>query len=70
VSAIRVRKFCASTQFRADRVAKSGFVAPYSIQEGLARTIFFEFAENHGRSEQQATQRSRRPLERKDDRAA
>jgi hypothetical protein len=43
VSAIRVRKFCASTQFRADRVAESGFVAPFSLQEGLARAIALEF---------------------------
>jgi nucleoside-diphosphate-sugar epimerase len=43
ISAIRVRKFCESTQFRADRVAESGFIAPYSLSEGLARTIQFEF---------------------------
>jgi GlcNAc-P-P-Und epimerase len=43
ISAIRVRKFCESTQFRADRVRQSGFVAPYSLREGLARTIRHEF---------------------------
>lgn len=43
ISEIRVRKFCESTQFRADRVAESGFVAPYSLSEGLARTIQSEF---------------------------
>jgi hypothetical protein len=43
ISAIRVRKFCESTQFRADRAAESGFVAPYSLGEGLTRTIQFEF---------------------------
>jgi nucleoside-diphosphate-sugar epimerase len=43
ISAIRVRKFCESTQFRADRAAESGFKAPYSLSEGLARTIQFEF---------------------------
>jgi nucleoside-diphosphate-sugar epimerase len=43
ISAIRVRKFCESTQFLADRVVQSGFVPPYSLREGLARTIQFEF---------------------------
>jgi GlcNAc-P-P-Und epimerase len=43
ISAIRVRKFCESTQFRADRVRQSGFVAPYTLKEALARTIQYEF---------------------------
>ena len=43
ISAIRVKKFCESTQFLADRVAQSGFVPPYTLQEGLARTIQHEF---------------------------
>jgi hypothetical protein len=43
ISAIRVRKFCESTQFRAERVKETGFVPPYSLSEGLARTIQFEF---------------------------
>lgn len=45
ISAIRVKKFCESTQFLADRVAQSGFVPPYTLQEGLARTIQHEFVE-------------------------
>ena len=44
ISAIRVRKFCESTQFRADRAFESGFSAPYSLGDGLARTIQFEFS--------------------------
>jgi len=43
ISAIRIRKFCESTQFRVDRVAQTGFVRPYSLSEGLARTIESEF---------------------------
>jgi nucleoside-diphosphate-sugar epimerase len=43
ISAIRVRKFCESTQFRAECVKETGFVPPYSLSEGLARTIQFEF---------------------------
>jgi nucleoside-diphosphate-sugar epimerase len=43
ISAIRVRKFCESTQFRAERVAQSGFTPPFSLADGLARTIQSEF---------------------------
>lgn len=43
ISAIRVREFCESTQFKADRVAQWGFKAPYTLAEGLARTVEAEF---------------------------
>jgi nucleoside-diphosphate-sugar epimerase len=43
VSAVRVSKFCASTQFVAELAGQSGFSPPYSLREGLARTIQFEF---------------------------
>ena len=43
ISAIRVRKFCESTRFVANRIDESGFVRPYSLREGLERTIRFEF---------------------------
>jgi nucleoside-diphosphate-sugar epimerase len=43
VSAIRVRKFCETTQFLADRVSASGFVRPYSLSDALLRTIQYEF---------------------------
>lgn len=43
ISAIRIRKFCENTQFRAGRITSSGFQPPYSLSEGLARTIQFEF---------------------------
>ena len=43
ISAIRVRKFCETTQFEASRVTKWGFVPPYSLAEGLSRTVDFEF---------------------------
>jgi nucleoside-diphosphate-sugar epimerase len=42
ISAVRVRKFCETTQFRADRVRESGFHPPYSLQDALTRTIQFE----------------------------
>lgn len=44
ISAIRVRKFCESTQFIADRARESGFAPPCSLREGLKRTLEFEFA--------------------------
>lgn len=43
ISAIRVRKFCEATQFKADRVAQWGFKPPYTLAEGLARTVEAEF---------------------------
>jgi GlcNAc-P-P-Und epimerase len=43
ISSVRVKKFCASTQFDATKVQQSGFKAPYTLQEGLRRTLEFEF---------------------------
>lgn len=43
ISAIRVRKFCESTQFKADRIADAGFVPPFTLAQGLAGTIQHEF---------------------------
>ena len=43
VSSVRVKKFCAVTQFDSSKAMSSGFVPPYTLQEGLARTLEFEF---------------------------
>jgi len=43
ISSVRVKKFCATTQFDASKVHSSGFNAPYTLVEGLDRTIKFEF---------------------------
>ena len=43
VSAIRVQKFCENTQFKANRIAESGFKPQCSLSEALARTVSFEF---------------------------
>lgn len=43
ISSVRVKKFCATTQFDATKVQESGFKAPYTLGEGLARTLEFEF---------------------------
>jgi len=45
VSSVRVKKFCATTQFDATKAHSSGFVAPYTLQEGLERTLKYEFGE-------------------------
>ncbi len=43
VSTIRVRKFCSTTQFASSAAYPSSFVAPYTLHEGLKRTIHSEF---------------------------
>ena len=43
VSSIRVKKFCATTQFDASMAHSSGFKAPYTLAEGLHRTLQYEF---------------------------
>lgn len=43
ISSVRVKKFCATTEFNADRMRKSGFKAPYTLKEGLSRTLEYEF---------------------------
>jgi nucleoside-diphosphate-sugar epimerase len=46
VSSIRVKKFMGTTQF-ASSVAETGFVPPVSLEEGLARTLRYEFLEDN-----------------------
>ncbi|MDE5875286.1 MAG: NAD-dependent epimerase/dehydratase family protein [Muribaculaceae bacterium] len=43
VSSVRVKKFCATTEFDAKKAHSSGFKAPFTLDEGLARTLEFEF---------------------------
>ncbi len=43
ISSVRIEKFCATTQFDATKAHACGFKAPYTLQEGLARTLDFEF---------------------------
>jgi GlcNAc-P-P-Und epimerase len=45
VSTVRVKKFVATTQFDATKVHSSGFRAPYTLEEGLGRTLNYEFVE-------------------------
>lgn len=43
ISSVRVKKFCATTEFDSTKAHKSGFNPPYTLDEGLARTLEFEF---------------------------
>ena len=43
ISAQRVRKFCATTQFSAKRAFATGFQPPYPITEALQKTLRYEF---------------------------
>lgn len=43
ISAIRVRKFCESTQFKADKILASGFTPRVTVQKGLTQTLASEF---------------------------
>ena len=38
ISSVRVKKFCATTQYDATKVSQTNFKAPYTLGEGLART--------------------------------
>ena len=39
ISAVRVKKFCATTQFSGGKWLYTGFVPPYTLHEGLIKTI-------------------------------
>ncbi len=47
VSSIRIKKFCATTQFDTSISKKTDFTPPVSLQEGLERTIRYEFLEDN-----------------------
>ena len=39
ISSIRIKKFCAETTINTDKLQKTGFKSPYTIEEGLRRMI-------------------------------
>ena len=51
VSSIRIKKFCATTQFDTSISKKTDFTPPVSLQEGLERTIQHEFLEDNASNE-------------------
>ncbi len=46
LSSIRIKKFMATTQFMSS-VRDTGFVPPVSLEEGLSRTLHYEFIEDN-----------------------
>jgi hypothetical protein len=47
VGSVRVRKFCATTQFGASGVHSCGLKAPYTLSQGLDKTFQFEFVDRN-----------------------
>lgn len=43
ISSVRVKKFCAVTKYDSTKAMSSGFVPPYSLEEGLRRMLKAEF---------------------------
>ncbi len=43
ISSVRVKKFCAVTKYDSTKAMSSGFVPPYSMEEGLRRMLKEEF---------------------------
>lgn len=43
ISSVRVKKFCAITEFDSTKAHSSGFKPPYTLEEGLERTLEYEF---------------------------
>lgn len=43
ISSVRVKKFCATTQFSSRKAMASGFVPPYTMEQGLRRMLEKEF---------------------------
>ena len=43
ISSVRVKKYCSTTQFDSTKALNTGFIPPYSLREGLSRTLEFEF---------------------------
>jgi nucleoside-diphosphate-sugar epimerase len=47
ISSVRVKKFCATTEFAVDALNSTGFRGPFSLEQGLQRTLQYEFFENN-----------------------
>lgn len=47
ISSVRVKKFCATTEFSAEKLNNTGFKRPYTLEEGLERTLKYEFIDDN-----------------------
>jgi nucleoside-diphosphate-sugar epimerase len=43
ISSVRIKKFCANTILTAEKLKGTGFIAPYTLEDGLKRMIQSEF---------------------------
>jgi nucleoside-diphosphate-sugar epimerase len=43
ISSVRVKKFCATTQFDSSKALSTNFIPPYTLSQAIDRTIKFEF---------------------------
>ena len=51
ISSIRVKKFLSSTEFRSAKHKLDGFRAPFSLQEGIEKTLDYEFISTNTKQE-------------------
>ena len=47
ISSIRIKKFCGTTQFDAKKAYLTGFKAPYTLEQGLNKTIQYEVGKSN-----------------------
>lgn len=52
ISLVRVKKFVATTQYDATKVHSRGFKAPYTLEEGLDRTLNYEFVQERSQDDE------------------
>ena len=39
INSVRIKKFCATTQFDSSKMLATGYKAPYTLSEGISKTI-------------------------------
>lgn len=52
ISSVRIKKFVATTKFNADKAHSSGFSAPYTLKQGLERTLDYEFVQKRSKDDE------------------
>ena len=52
VSSVRIKKFISTTQFDGSKAHSSGFKPPFTLEEGLKRTLKYEFFEKRSKNDE------------------
>ena len=52
ISSVRVKKFVATTQFDAKKVHSSSFKSPFTLEQGLDRTLNYEFVQERSEDDE------------------